>query len=88
MCTFKVAIVVFISINIKDKGVEKMTIRHSGPVVLLSMLMALILFSNMQGLIRPSYAAEQEAGVRTLSIKVGLDKSVLNRVRNRRSVSN
>ncbi|HEY7081706.1 MAG TPA: hypothetical protein VH500_18590, partial [Nitrososphaeraceae archaeon] len=54
-----------------------MTLRHRRPLALLSVLMALILFSNMQGLIQSSYAAEHETGLRTLSVKVGLDKSII-----------
>ncbi|HEY7570424.1 MAG TPA: hypothetical protein VH796_03555 [Nitrososphaeraceae archaeon] len=56
-----------------------MTIRLVRLIAILLVVMSLSLFSNMQGFsLQPSYATtQQEGGIRTFSIKVILDKSVI-----------
>jgi hypothetical protein len=66
------------SLTLKTKVSKKRTRVRLGPFALLPVLMALVLFSYMQGsFIQPIYAAQQEEGVRTLGIKAYTDNIVV-----------
>jgi hypothetical protein len=64
-------------LNTKESR-KKMTRAQLGPVALSPVLVTLILFSYIQGcFIQPSYADQQEEGVRTLGIKAYIENIVV-----------
>jgi hypothetical protein len=74
-----VVVIIFNVTNIGEKGVQKkMTRGQILPVAFLSVLMNLILFSNIHSsLSQHSYANPQEEAIRTLEIEVNLNNPVV-----------